>query len=319
MNKGLFYSLLLNENDQESYLEWKEKSKKIYKEYEEAVKKFLEDGADTNKITEMEAEIDKYCNNYVDLLDMDELVKFILDILKNNDKCMQREERINLIIEKTVFLSKIGTLHSMFIKKQEEIRKNQEYRKSIEKIHGLKKLLKGITEDNNSFDSLCKSFNMNEEKMNGILNHRAYFNVRIIGQQRFVSLAPEGRKIQKYIKCTEEKRYTQDELENYIYMNSHRLINMFRQPNGYLPRRVTVIPLSDVRQNALSFEFKYVYNEIKQQNFEQIFHIDDIKSSFNSNSKFYDETRRKGNAEQRIPKLREFSEELAKNFASLRL
>lgn len=170
MNKGLFYSLLLNENDQESYLEWKEKSKKIYKEYEEAVKKFLEDGADTNKITEMEAEIDKYCNNYVDLLDMDELVKFILDILKNNDKCMQREERINLIIEKTVFLSKIGTLHSMFIKKQEEIRKNQEYRKSIEKIHGLKKLLKGITEDNNSFDSLCKSFNMNEEKMNGILN-----------------------------------------------------------------------------------------------------------------------------------------------------
>lgn len=122
-----------------------------------------------------------------------------------------------------------------------------------------------MTEDNIPFEQLCKVSAVKEETLNCILNEKTYFNVRSVGHQKMISLAPEGRKLKKYLKRTEAKRYSQEDVENYIYMNSHRLINMFRRHRGYLPKSVTVIPLSDVRQNSLSFEFKYVCNEISSR------------------------------------------------------
>lgn len=319
MPKGLFDLILLEEDNKEVSL----KKRKLYKEYEEAVKKFLEDGANTDKIKDMEAATAKYCNDYVDLLNIDELVNFLLDKLLNNIKNEQMNKQINLIIDHAVFLGKISTLYTMLIKKQEEIRKNQEYRKNIEQICGLKELLKKIKEDNIPFEHLCEITHIGEEKLNCILNRKTYFNVRAFRQQKFVSLTPEGKKLQKYLKHIESKRYSQEEVENYIYMNSHRLINMFRQPNGNLPKSVTVIPLSDARQKGLSFEFKYAYNEIslKQPNIELDFmaNINGISLEQLNIRNFDTRTRRNENAEPNIAKLKEFSRVLGKNIANSRL
>lgn len=150
-----------------------------------------------------------------------------------------------------------------------------------------------------------------------------------------VSLAPEGKRLKIYLKRIEEKRYSQEELESYIYMNSHRLINMFRRRRGYLPKSISVIPLSDVRQNCLSFEFKYVYSEIlsRRLNIEQDFlpvdggkiSVYQIRDEFkptggeNSIHQIYDNfnavTRRKENAETTISKFKKFSKAFRGNIA----
>lgn len=321
MNNELFNLLLLEEGNKEISLG---QGEKLYKEYEEAVKKFLENGANTDKIEEMTSTISKYCKECIDLLSEDALVEFLSEKLLNNsnDKSAQWEQKINSVIQGAVFLGKISALHTIFLKKQEEIRKEQEYRRSIQRIDGLEEVIKGIIEDNIPLERLCEVHPIKEAQLNRILNEKEYFNVRAVGHQRMISLAPEGKRLRTYLKHRGEKRYSQEELENYIYMNSHRLINMFRRRRDYLPKTVSVIPLSDVRQNCLSFEFKYVYNEISSRrlSIEQDFlHVaigkisayqirDDFKSDERENSihqifdNFNAVTRRKEDAETAISK-----------------
>lgn len=325
MNRELF-DLIFSENGVKKFLEEKKEKKKFYKEYEEAVKKFLEDGAVTDKMTEMEAAIVKCCNVYVDLLSSEELVEFLLNKISDIFKSVQGDTmyaQINSVIEYGVFLGKISALYSMFCKKEEEIRKNQEYRRSIEQVDGLKKLLNKITEDNVSFVRLCEISSIDETKLNCILNKKSYFNVRNIGQQKLVSLAPEGKKLQKYLKLTEEKRYSQEEVEDYIYMNSHRLINMFRHPKEELPRSVTVIPLSDIRQDSLAFEFRFVHHEISLRALSDEWNLSAVDIEIVSeNETFVDsniEARRSKNAKPCMPKLRKVSKAIERNFASSKL
>lgn len=325
---ALFDLILSEEENEVISLEKKKKRNNLYNEYEEAVKKFLEDGAMTDKITEMETTIARYCSDCVNLLNTDELVKFLSNKLLEKFNSLEKYDQIDSIIEHMVFLGKISALYAIWIKKQEEIRKTQEYRTSIEQTYGLKELIKGMTEDNIPFEHLCETFHIEEKQLNRLLNKKVYFNIRTIGQQKFVSLSPEGRKLQNYLKLSEEKRYSQEEMENYIYINSHRLINMFRQPMdmGYLPKSVTVIPISDVRQKGLSFEFKYVYNEISSRlsSMERDFSI--INKGMPSENKLIEgmenfgiEIRRKKNAEPSISKLRKFSRAFEKNNALNRI
>lgn len=322
MNKELFELLLSEEESQEAALEKQREKKMLYKEYEEAVKKFVEDEVETDKIKDLVSATAWYCNDYVNLLNTDDLVKLMMEKLLCMVEGVQ-EDHISLIIEHAIFLGKISALYAMYVKKQEEIRKDYEYKRSIEKSRYLKTVLNAVIEDNVNFNYLCEISHIEERNMNRLLNERVYFNVRNIGQEKLVSLTPEGKYLQKYLKRIEAKRYTQEELENYIYMNSHRLINLFRKPKGSLPKNVTVISLSDIQQNHLSFEFYYVYNEIssKQSIIER--DIPDFGSEMISGKRIIDsvdaKTRRKENAGSIIQKLRQFSKRFERNNAVIRL
>lgn len=300
MNNELLVSLLSGDNTQEISSKSDER-KKIYREYENAVKMFLENGVNTDKIGEMVAATAQYCNDYVDLLNMGDLVQFISDKLLANIKSMQ-EKQVNSIIEHAVYLGKISALYSVTEKKKEELRKDQEYRRSIDQNYDLRDVLLEMVEDNISFKQLCKNTCIEEKRLHGLLNNKIFFNIRIIGQQQLVSLAPEGKKLQNYLKRTQEKRYSQEDVENYIYMNSHHLINMFRQPKGNLTQNVTVISLSDIRQKCLSLEFNCAYNEIRQSYLERDFSVVINKViPINEEIEFFDvEAGRKENEKQKI-------------------
>lgn len=83
MNNELFNLLLLEEGNKEISLG---QGEKLYKEYEEAVKKFLENGANTDKIEEMTSTISKYCKECIDLLSEDALVEFLSEKLLSSSR-----------------------------------------------------------------------------------------------------------------------------------------------------------------------------------------------------------------------------------------
>ena len=87
----------------------------------------------------------------------------------------------------------------MFLKEQEKVRKEQEYKRSIQRVDGSGALVKEMKEHNIPFECLCDMYSLEEAKLNKILNEKTYFNVRVIGRQKLVSLAPEGRKLKKYL------------------------------------------------------------------------------------------------------------------------
>lgn len=172
------------------------KEKKIYREYKEAVKKFLGDGIETNKIKEIIEVCGEYCNNNIDLSNMDNLTDSLVRQLQdyvNNDSNVA-------IISHMVLLCKISTLYEMVIMKQEENRRKWNYASEIESIEGLREVLEGIKQDNIPFEHLCEISHLEEKKLNVILDKKKYFNVRCIGKQKLVSLAPEGRKVKEYLR-----------------------------------------------------------------------------------------------------------------------
>lgn len=81
----------------------------------------MENGANTDKLEEMTAIITRCCKEGFDILNMDELVKFLSKKLLNNDKSSQWEKQVSSVIGYTAFLGKISALYAMFLKKQEEI------------------------------------------------------------------------------------------------------------------------------------------------------------------------------------------------------
>lgn len=98
------------------------------------------------------------------------------------------------------FLSSIGTLQSLFGKKEEVLKKQGLYKSLLLENKDLSNLVvylgrKGDT----ALKEIENDFSVKKENIKCLLNRNDLFNVRCLGQNKTVGLSPEGFRLFKYI------------------------------------------------------------------------------------------------------------------------
>lgn len=122
------------------------------------------------------------------------------DVTEKEEAMVKAVDLLENIFSDIAFLSSIGTLQSLFGKKEEVLKKQGLYKSLLSENKDLLKLIvylgrKGDT----TSKEIENGFSAQKENIKCLLNRNDLFNVRCLGENKTVSLSPEGFKLFKYI------------------------------------------------------------------------------------------------------------------------
>lgn len=122
------------------------------------------------------------------------------DVTKKEQAIDKTVDLLKNIFSDIAFLSSIGTLQSLFGKKEEELKKQELYKSLLLENKGLSKLVVYLgRKGNTALKEIENDFSVQKESIKHLLNRDDLFNVRCFGQNKTVSLSPEGFRLFKYI------------------------------------------------------------------------------------------------------------------------
>ena len=293
MGENILY-YLFSDIDNEDLNEHKNKKERFYKEYEETVFDYVSNDIrlETNRVKTLENTVKLYMEEgrfytgdtcqLIESVSPEKTAEKLFDILDEKDKVDKSLLRkkfsglLKSVFEDIEFLSMTYALQLLFDKKKDTFTENEDYEALLGRYKKLPEIIGFLSERSNvPIEDIEDSLTISKEVLdNTIDSTESLFNVRRFAKDELISLAPKGRKVQEYIKKKQNKVYSTEEVENFIYMNSHHLLQSFYIPLSDVSDNITVIPLSPQRKHKLSFEYRFVRKELEQK--KQVIDVENI-------------------------------------------
>lgn len=272
---------LITNNDVENFTEHRNRKERFHKELEAVVLDYVSSNTrlTTNKVKALEDMEKVYMEGgqfyfkdtcqTIESISPEGVAKKLYDIVRKvqeqNDILNKIENLLSKVFEDIEFLSMNVTLISLFEKKKEDFMEHEKYEAILSHYKKLPEIMEFLGEKNNvQIESVKECVPLSNEELDRIVDGAEnLFNVRKFGQNISISLSPKGRKVQKHIRQRQNKIYSAEEMENFIYINSHYIMKSFCSPLEEIPDRVFAFPLSPQRKRKLSLEYRLIRKEIE--------------------------------------------------------
>lgn len=269
--------------DREYLIEHRNKKERFYKELEENVLNYVSNDMrlTTEKVRALEdmekvyTEESRFYNRKtcrkIESISPEGVAEKLYHIVSEElDQNLIQKKFVNLldsVFEDIKFLSMSTALISLFEKKKENFIEQEKYDAVLERYKRLSEIIEFLGEKNNvQMEHLMESIPISREELDRTIDGTEnLFNIRKFGQNTSISLAPKGRKVQKHIRQKQKKLYSAEEVENFIYINSHHIMKSFYDPLSEKSDYLFVIPLSPHRKRKLSLEYRLIRKEMEFQ------------------------------------------------------
>ena len=216
----------------------------------------------------------------------DEILKIFLEKLnftKNEkqeikEKCL---EEIARYLDNMVLLFKMRELEALYEYEKEKKNQIREYKTNLHNNEQLRMLLENVCKENYVIDYNNNKATVEAKKDNtlneGLIEqYKKYFNVRKINNaKKRISLSPCGEMALKYYYLSQEKKYTEAELEEKIFSNCMNVvaeINLTEEHNNYVPK----MKMSKKHETVLKFAISQTRLKMNVPNLKVISSVIDI-------------------------------------------